>query len=163
MPISATGSKLPRDAGVTLVEAMTALMIVGLVAGAAVLLAPGPSRGIQTEAERFAARAVLASEESIIANRTMALVVTNEGYGFERLEQNGWFPAEYSSPLGFRPWPSNLEARVEETSAEPNDPRIARFNSIGAATPASVVISGAGARWRVTIQGTGEVNVARAE
>jgi len=163
MPISATGNRLPRDAGVTLVEALTALMIVGLMAGAVMLLAPGPDRDVRQEAERFAARALLASEESIIVNRTIALVVTHEGYGFERLENNGWSPAEHGSPLGFRAWPSNIEARVEESTAASDDPRVARFDAVGNVTPARVVMSGAGARWRVTIEGTGEVDVARAE
>jgi general secretion pathway protein H len=163
MPTSAIGNRLPRDAGVTLVEAMTALMIVGLMAGAVVMAAPGPDRKVRQEVERFAARAVLASEESIIANRTIALVVTHEGYGFERLEDNGWFPAEHRSPLGFRAWPNGLEARVEESTTAPSDPRVVRFDAVGNATPASIVMSGAGARWRVVVQGTGQVDVARAE
>lgn len=164
MPISATGNRLfADDAGVSLVEAMVALMIVGLMAGAVVLLAPGPERAIRAEAERLAARVTLASEESVVVNRTTALVVTHEGYGFERLEQNGWTPAAQGSPLGFRAWPANVEARVELSGAEPDDVRVARFDALGGATPAEIVLSGAGARWRVAIDGQGEADVTRAD
>jgi hypothetical protein len=127
------------------------------------LMAPGPDREVREEAQRLAARAMLASEESVIANRTIALVITNEGYAFERLEENGWAPAEYSSPLGFRAWPNGLEARVQETGAAPGDTHIARFDAVGNATPATIVMSGAGARWRVEIEGTGEVGLTRVE
>lgn len=164
MPISAIGNnRLPRDAGVTLVEALTALMIVAMMAGAVILLAPGPDRKTRDEAERLAARIVMASEESIVVNRTLALVVTHEGYGFERLEENGWAPAEPRSPLGFRAWPGELDVRVDQRLGDEDDPRIARFDAMGVATPASLVLSGAGARWRVVIDGEGEVDVARAD
>lgn len=165
MPISATGNntRLPRDAGVTLVEAMVALVVIGLAVGVVLLLAPGPDRATREAAERLAARAIMAGDESIIVNRTMALVVTPEGYGFERLEDNGWAPAAFGSPLAFRDWPENVEARVEQTSAETGDARVARFDAFGGATPASIVISGSGARWRVRIDGQGEVHVAQAE
>ena len=163
MPTSATGNRRwSSDAGVTLVEVMTALLIIALMAGAVLLLAPGPDRKTRIEAERLAARAVMASEESIIVNRTTALVVTVEGYGFERLEENGWAPARVGSPLGFRPWPSFLDARVEESGGDAGDPRVVRFDPQGGSTPASVVLSGAGARWRVEIDGQGGVNVERA-
>jgi general secretion pathway protein H len=159
----ATGSKLRGDAGVSLVEAMVALMILGLITGAVMLAAPGPGREPRLEAERLAARMVMAGEESIVANRAMALVLTAEGYGFERLEPNGWAPAEHGSPLGFRAWSNEVDVRVESSEAAGEDTRVARFDTLGGASPVSVIISGSGARWRVTLDGQGEVNVARAE
>jgi len=163
MPISATGNRLAPDAGVTLVEALTALMIVGLMAGAVILMAPGAGRTTRIEAERLAARAALASEESIIANRPVSLVVTDNGYGFERLEDNGWFPAEQRSPLAFRPWPANIDVRVEQRAGEADDPRVVRFDATGGASPARLVLSGAGVRWRVDIDAQGRAYVTQAE
>ncbi|MEZ5995735.1 MAG: GspH/FimT family pseudopilin [Hyphomonadaceae bacterium] len=164
MPISATGNnKLARDAGVTLVEALMALMVVGMMAGAVILLAPGPDWKTRQEAQRMAARAVMASEESIVVNRTTALVVTSDGYGFERLEENGWAPADARSPLGFRAWPEGLDVRVEQSASGEGDDRVARFDALGGATPARIVLAGAGARWRVAIDGQGGVNVERAD
>jgi type II secretion system protein H len=161
---SATGnSRFPRDAGVSLVEALTALMIVGLMVGAVMLLAPGPDNRTRVEAERLAARIVLASEESVIANRPLSLVVNEEGYGFERLEDNGWFPAEANSPLGFRAWPPDMDVRVDQDDGAGADGRVARFDALGGATPVAVIISGFGARWRVAINAQGGVDVARAE
>jgi len=164
MRTSVTGNRRPpRDAGFSLVEAMTAMMIVGLMAGAVLLLAPGADNKTRTEAERMAARIAAASEESILVNRPMSLVATHEGYGFEKLESAGWAPAAPNSPLGFRVWPDNLDIRVEQSSAAEDDRRVVRFDTLGGATPASIILEGAGARWRVSVDGQGGAHVTRAE
>lgn len=164
MPILAIGNRrFASDAGVTLVEAMVALMIVGLMVGAVVLMAPGPEAKIREEADRLAARIVLAGEESIILNRSMSLVVTGDGYGFERLESAGWIEVEPNSPLGFRAWPTDIDVEVEQSQAGPDDPRVARFDALGEAAPTRILISGPAARWRVSVDGQGGVDVARAE
>ena len=81
MPTLAIGNKrAPRDAGFSLVEAMTALLVVGLLVGAAVLAAPGADHKTRQEAERLAARIAAASDESVLTNRPVALVVTQNGY-----------------------------------------------------------------------------------
>jgi general secretion pathway protein H len=161
MPTLETGNKPhANDAGVSLVEAMVALLIVSLVVGVVMLVAPGPERKTREAADQLAARMLFAGEESIVANRAISLVVTDEGYGFERLEDNGWFAVEQASPLGFRAWPDDIEVRVENA---PDDPRVVRFDALGGATPASIVMSGAGARWRVTLDESGEVDVTLAE
>lgn len=161
MPTSATGNnRRANDAGVSLVEAMVALLIVSLVVGVVMLLAPGPERKTREAADQLAARMLLASEESIVANRAMSLVLTGEGYGFERLEDNGWFAVEQATPLGFRAWPGEIDVSVVEG---PDDARVVRFDPLGGATRVAIVMSGAGARWRVSLNEAGEVDVARAE
>lgn len=161
MPISATGnSAAPRDAGFSLVEALTALMIVALVAGAVLLAAPGTESKTRAEAERLAARLVLAGDESVVLNRALRLIVTDEGYGFERLEQGGWVAMEHGSSLGFRAWPARTRVRIETSESEE---AAARFDALGAVTPVSLVMSGDGAQWRVSVGRMGEVHVAPAE
>ena len=61
MPISATGNRARGDSGFSLIEAMTALLIVGLMAGAVLLLAPGPDAETKAFADRFAARVAMAT------------------------------------------------------------------------------------------------------
>jgi len=161
MAISATGNKrLPRDAGVSLVEAMVALLVISLTVGIVLLVMPGGDRAARNTADRLAAQMVLASEESVIANRSMSLVVTAEGYGFERLEDDGWFPAPPQSPLGFRAWPVGLEAQIE---GENDDDRATRFDPLGGASAASIRLEHAGVAWRVAINEAGEVEVEQAE
>jgi general secretion pathway protein H len=160
MPISAVGNR--RDAGFTLVEALTTLMVIGLVAGAVMLAIPGPDRETRAFAERFAARLALAGEESVIVNRPVALVMNAQGYGFAKLDETGWEDMSAGSPLSFRPWPRNLEARVEAAEDREGEQAV-RFDPIGSATPARIVLAAPGSAWRVDVDGQGRAHVARAE
>src|SRR5690606_26596161 len=94
-----------RSAGFTLVEVMTTLAVLGLVAGAVMLAAPGADTRVHGGVERLAARLKLASDQSVLLNRDIALVATPEGYHFEKLEEDGWRRIENAGSLGFRAWP----------------------------------------------------------
>jgi type II secretion system protein H len=161
MPISSTGNRR-ADAGFSLVEAMTALMVAAFVAGAVFLMAPSPSREARAQTERFAQRLALAADDSVLRNRPVALVVTNDGYGFERLERNGWAPVEPGSPLRFRAWPQGLSYRVEAPE-DVREGRVARFDATGGASPARIVLAGGGVRWRIEIDGQGRTHVKRVD
>jgi type II secretion system protein H len=164
MPTSAIGSdRRSSDAGVSLVEAMATLFIIGLMVSAVVLMAPPQDRETRALAERLAAHLTRASEESIIANRPVALVVTSEGYGFARLEENGWRPIETGSPLTFRAWPEGVAYSIEAHEAEHDTDRVVRFDPLGGATPARIVLARGGVRWSVAVDGQGESHVARIE
>ncbi|MDX2235199.1 MAG: GspH/FimT family pseudopilin [Hyphomonadaceae bacterium] len=165
MPISATGDLRTADAGYTLLEALATLMIVGLLSTAVLLSSPGPERRTRDAAEQLAARLALASDESILLNRPVALVVNAEGYGFARLQDDGWRRIETRSPLIFRPWPNGIEYRVEgaDGAGQPGgtDGRVLRFDPLGGATPARIVLSGAGARYEIAVSAQGETSVIR--
>lgn len=80
----------PHANGFSLVEMMVVLMIMGLLASVAVLSMPGGERKLRGEAERFAARTSAARDEAIVGARPVALVVSDEGYYFERRDQGQW-------------------------------------------------------------------------
>lgn len=165
MLISAIGNRRARgDAGYTLVEALTALAVVAFAAGAVLLMAPGGDRQTRSFAERFAAQAALAGQESIIRNRPVGLMITAEGFGYARLEAAGWQRIEGASALAFSPWPDHIAHRVED-GAYVDDPRedglAVRFDATGGATPARIAFSGDGARWVVEIDGQGRAHVSR--
>lgn len=170
MPMSVTGSRPPvaRDDGYTLVEAMATIFIVGLLSSAVLLASPGGERRTRDAAELLATRLALANDESILANRPVALIVNDEGYGFARLRDDGWRRIETRSPLIFRPWPEGLEHRVEIDGAEVRDAaatngaeRVIRFDALGGATPARIVLSGGGVRFDVEVDEQGQTSVVR--
>lgn len=161
MPTSAPNSS---SAGFTLVETMAALFIVGLAAGAVVLMAPGQDARTRAAAERLAARLKAASDVSVMTNRDVALVVTAEGYGFERQEEAGWQRVDSEPALVFRAWPAGLVPHIElPKQGEAPMPRIAQFDPLGGATPLKIVLDDASSRWAVAIDDAGEIRVNRAE
>lgn len=163
-PMSAPRNRPHADGGFTLVEAMTALMLIGLLVGAVVLMVPGPDRTTRDFAAQLGARLAQASDESIIANKPIALAISDEGYGFMRLEENGWLRLSQRGALSFRAWPEGADVQVEASGAPANeDVRIAHFDALGGSTPARLLIRNGSAAWRISIGGQGDVDVAPAQ
>lgn len=170
--MSATGNsrriaRLGPSAGVSLVEMMVALFIAAMVAGAAMLMMPGPDRTQHEAARRLAARLAAASDESVMANRRIALVVTPEGYGFDRLEENGWVRIADRDALIFRAWPRGVAPALPQTeTSSPPGGRVAVFDPVGGASPARIALAGDatndGKGWTVEIDGSGVIHVDRA-
>ena len=105
MLISATGnSGIARPdaerAGFTLVELLVVLVVVGLMTGVVVLIMPDKISGAEADARRFAARLVLAAEESVISGDTIGVMITRDGYAFRRLYRGQWRAAGSNSPFG---------------------------------------------------------------
>jgi len=75
----------PSDAGMTLVEIVVALAIVGVMAGIAVLSVGAADRGAstETEARRLAARIALAADLALIEGQATNLVWDDRGYSFD--------------------------------------------------------------------------------
>ena len=83
-------ARRPKRTGFSLVEMMVVLMVMGLLAGVAVLTLPGDERKLRGEAERFAARTLAARDEAIIGARPISVVVSEQGYYFERRSDGRW-------------------------------------------------------------------------
>lgn len=161
MPISATGSRRwSASAGVSLVEVLVALLIASMVAGAAMLIAPSPTRTQHQAVRQFAARLGAASDESILINRKIALSISSEGYGFERLETGGWAAFPGSDVFTFRPWPAGLTPRDVGASDDATaTERVVIFDPVGGANPARLELVGANAGWVVQIDSAGVIHV----
>jgi type II secretion system protein H len=157
-PTSRSNALLRRDAGVTLVEMMIAVLIVSLAAGLVMLAAPGPERQMRAFVERFAAIVARGAEESVIANKPVALIVTDAGFGFQRREGEMWMDMAPGSPLGFRAWPDGVRY---DAAPSRDDGRVTTFDVLGAATPTELRLIKDGALWRVRIESDGGVDVAR--
>jgi type II secretion system protein H len=156
--MSQSANKAHRAAGFTLVEVMTTLAVIGLVAGAVMLAAPGSDTRLRSDVERFAARLKLASDQSVLTNRDIALVSAAEGYHFEQLSEEGWRRIENVEPLGFHPWPGERAPQVKEGGQD----RLTEFDAIGGAEPVSLLFGDPVPSWRVEIDEAGAIRVDRA-
>lgn len=80
-----TGRRDP-EAGLTLIEVLMVLAIVGVMAGATTLGMGALDRGTRTEAEarRLADRLQLAGDEAMVSAAIFALVWDQHGYHFDR-------------------------------------------------------------------------------
>lgn len=130
-PVSPVTAHAPkRSNGFSLVEMLVVLMIMGLLAGMAVLTLPGDERKLRAEAERFAARTLAARDEAIVGSRPVSLVVSEQGYYFERRSEGQWQPLP---GRGFE-----LTTWDDATSVATGRQRVV-FDSLGLASSAAAV------------------------
>lgn len=83
-----------RDAGMTLVEMLIVLAIVGVAAGGVTLGIGAATRApsVESEARRFATRLEAAADDAMLGDRMVALTVDAGGYGFARVAADGMIP-----------------------------------------------------------------------
>jgi general secretion pathway protein H len=88
----------PADAGLTLVEVLAVLAIVGVAAGATVLGLGSLDRGARSEGEamRLADRLQLAADDAMVTSAPLALVWTERSYEFVAWDpqRGGWHASE---------------------------------------------------------------------
>ncbi|WP_296816585.1 GspH/FimT family protein [Brevundimonas sp.] len=149
-PTSGTGpDPWGRRAGLTLVELMVVLLVLGVAATAVVMTMPDPRPGLGHEAEVFAARLVRAREEAILTNRTVEAAVDADGYAF-RVRRPGRREPLATPPFEPVQWSAAVQTRGAETVA---------FDPTGGTEPAQIVLVRDEARARVTVDTGGEVRV----
>ncbi|WP_156679479.1 prepilin-type N-terminal cleavage/methylation domain-containing protein [Sphingomonas profundi] len=85
-----------HERGMTLVEMLVVLAIIGVMAGATVLGMGSAARGanIESEARRLADRVQLAADDTMIGDRPLALAWDAKGYGFLAWDGAGWRAGE---------------------------------------------------------------------
>ena len=140
-----------REAGLTLVEMLVVLAIMGVVAGVT-LLAIGPadrSRGLQLEAGRLAARLRLAADDVRVAERPLALSWDAHGYGFVDWDAKSgrWVP-DAVARLGERhALPGSMTLAITSASA------VIPIAADGAGPPIDARLSAGAASWRIAFDG----------
>lgn len=92
-----TGTGRHRDAGLTLVEMLVVLALIGIVSGMAlaILRPDAPGRKLVAEADLLAARLALAADEALVTGQPLAMAWLADGYAFEQWDdETGWRAAD---------------------------------------------------------------------
>ena len=82
------------DSGMTLVEMLIVLAIIGVAAGAVSLGIGAATRApsVESEARRFATSLQAAADDAMLGDRMVALTVGEHGYAFARVSSDGMIP-----------------------------------------------------------------------
>ena len=145
------GHSLKRRSGMTLVEILVVLAIVGVMAGVVTLGVGAADRGmgVETEANRLADRLRLAADDVLVTRRPLSLAFDGEGYVFVR--DNAGATGVVDALAGRHALPAGV-----------------RMVGLGVASPVSIDPDGAqpvaafglakgDRRWRVTFDGLNAV------
>ncbi len=138
------------EAGVSLVEVMVVLAIVGIMAGVAVLgLGGGGGTGAEAEARRLADRLQLAADEALVTGAPRALQWSPDAYRFLVWDgqERGWRPEGRPLLSDAHELPRGLALRSAEGEA------VIVLAADSAAAPATLAVDGADTSWTVAFDG----------
>lgn len=139
------------QAGVSLVEVMVVLAIVGIMTGVAVLGfgGVGGGTGAEAEARRLADRLQLAADEALVTGAPRALQWSAAGYRFVVWDEqeSGWRPEARPLLSETHELPRGLTLRGPEGEAA------VLAAADRAVTPVTLALGGAGGSWTVAFDG----------
>jgi type II secretion system protein H len=173
------GEQRNRQRGLTLVELLVVIVILALASSVVLLNAPPSRPKVKDDAERFAARLVLAMDEAIATGAVMRISIDAKGYQFERLKAGEWTPLEETRAFGRRDFDARSLAKVEIKDAANDNARALggeerpdaaeddeeeeksdiALDPLGVQTAFSVRFSSANGAWLVTVDEGGAIVV----
>ncbi|MCG7347830.1 prepilin-type N-terminal cleavage/methylation domain-containing protein [Sphingomonas sp. ACRSK] len=142
------GKRRAGEAGMTLVEMLVVLAILGVAAGAVTLGIGAATRAptVETEARRLATQLQAAADDAMLGDRAIAFTAGEHGYGFATLNAKGGWTPRAGAGMAFHPLPGGM---VMALSARP--PVLLGVDGTG--QPLTAEISAGGDRWIVTYDG----------
>lgn len=137
----------PGEAGLTLVEMLIVLVIIGVAAGAVALSVGAVTRApnVETEARRLATRLQAAADDAMLGDRTMAFTVEKDGYGFATLTNGGLVPRT-DEALGFHRLPAGITVTLNVRPP-------VMLGVDGAGQPLAATVESGSQRWLVSYDG----------
>ena len=151
MPISATGA---REQGVTLIEMMVVLLLVGLASSMVLLNLPSGGARLADEAEHLAARIQHAQQEAVLTNRPVEIILAANDSSFRVQRRGRWVPL-VAGPFKPRPWGEGLSVALTGGAGR----RAVRFDSSGSTDPATIRMTASGRSIDLIINRQGRVQM----
>ena len=143
------------QAGMTLVEVMTVLFIIGLTAGLVTLTLPQRPTQEQASAQAFARVLTEAQEQAIFAGQPVGIKLNDRGYSLVQWRRDGWRPAGRPEILPNR---LSIELQTERPPRPETWPEMV-FDPTGIIEPDAFQLQGRGVRIDIALTETGEVNL----
>lgn len=155
-----------RPLGFTLIEVVVVVLIVGIMLGAMTFYIGGQDSSlVEEESERLAVLLQAAQEEAILQGDILMLEIVDNGYQFQRLNEEGKFQViEQDDILHPREMPVGIEMQglVLEGAPEAQTGILVWPTGEITAFAVNFVHSKGQARWRVEGTANGEIKLARA-
>ncbi len=149
-------ARYQTQAGMTLVEVMTVLFIIGLTAGIVTLTLPQRPSEEQASAQAFARVLRDAQDQAIMAGQPVGLKLHERGYALFQWRRDGWRPQGGAVRLPRR---MDISTITEPRAAPEGWPEII-FDPTGIVQPAEFRLRASGVRIDITLAETGEVTLA---
>ena len=149
-------TRYKSQAGMTLVEVMAVLFIIGLTAGIVTLTMPERPSEEQASAQAFARVLREAQDQAIMAGQPVGLKLNDQGYALYQWRRDGWRPQGRAMVLPRR---MDISAQTEKRAVPEGWPEII-FDPTGIVQPVEFQLRAPGVRIDISLEETGEVILA---
>lgn len=142
------------NAGLSLIELLVVLAVVGLAATAVLLTLPDDRADLHRQAETFGRQLGHARDQAIVSGQPLRVVADTDGYRFERHHDGHWERLQ-QPPFAAHRWREGVHAALP-----PGSPAVAfRFDPVGVAEPARLELARGADRVAITIDPAGQVSL----
>ncbi|NLS26683.1 hypothetical protein S2M10_16680 [Sphingomonas sp. S2M10] len=138
----------PAQTGMTLIEMLIVLVIIGVAAGAVTLGIGAATRkpSVESEARRLASRLQAAADDAMLGDRLVAFTAEPHGYGFATISAGGGMAARTDGALA----PHTLPAGITLT-LDSRPPVVLGVD--GSGRPMAATVDNGSQRWIVRYDG----------
>lgn len=144
-----------REAGFTLIEILSVLVIIGIMSAAVVLAIPAPKSALETQSSRLANQLNALAQDGIIAGQTIGLGLSQGGYKLYQYEREDWVIVHESNwEDGYR---LNLKREGTELDVPEEAAPLFTFSPIGLSPNFSLSLSNGNEDFLIETKGDGRV------
>lgn len=143
------------ERGMTIIEVLMVVFIIGLAAGIVVLTIPQRPTQEQAAAQAFAKLVRDAQDQAILTGQPVGLDVSNTSFRLVQWRRNQWLP--YTRPQ-LLPNRLEIEQRTEQPDQPEGWPELV-FDPTGIVQPAEFRLRGRGERIDIVLNERGEVDL----
>jgi len=148
-----------REAGFTLVEILSVLVVIGLMSSVVILSMPTPKSALDVQAERLSVELNALAQDGLISGSVTAAGFSEEGYALYSFENSEWTERVSGE------WQDNYRLTLKRASAKLDIPKktdpIIMFQPTGLSTPFELTLSDSEITYALKTEGDGRVELVK--
>lgn len=151
------GRRITKEAGFTLVEILSVLVVIGLMSSVVILSMPHPKSDLDKQAEQLSIQLNALAQDGLISGSVTAAGFSEDGYTLYAFENSEW--AERASAQ----WQESYRMTLTRGSARIDLPKksdpIILFQPTGLSTPFEFTLEDRETKYALTTSGGGRIDL----
>jgi len=148
-----------KEAGFTLVEILSVLVVIGLMSSVVILSMPTPKSALDKQAERLTSQLNALAQDGLISGSVNAAGFSEDGYSLYTFENSEWTERVKGE------WEDSYRLTLTRASAKLDMPKTAEpiimFQPTGLSTPFELTLSGRDITYALKTEGDGRVELVK--
>ena len=153
------GRRITKEAGFTLVEILSVLVVIGLMSSVVILSMPQPKSELDKQAQRLSVELNALAQDGLISGSVTAAGFSKDGYALYTFENSEWTERVSAE------WQDSYRMTLTRASAKLELPKkadpIILFQPTGLSTPFEFTLSDRETKYALKTAGDGRVDIVK--